>query len=313
MGRKVERREKKRGEFVGGERKDGNMAPGNPASLLGIQQEINRKSINSSIHLKTKFKGEIMIYNTYQPVERLRPFIKYYALTETEAESTYKVFPTTGMVLGFQYRGQLAVIHDGSETPLYSAGITGISDAFKLFKNRHNTGSILVYFTETGFAHFATPPANELFNLSISLDHIFEKNLIAEVEEKLSLPQTDTERIIIVEQFFLSQLKEKEMDKLVIEAVKLIYQSRGTIRIKELGKRLFISQSPLEKRFRRTVGVSPKKFASIIRFNTVLDAMCGEKSLADICYENQFFDQAHFIKDFKQYTGETPDGFRSIL
>lgn len=56
-----------------------------------------------------------------------------------------------------------------------------------------------------------------------------------------------------------------------------------------------------------------KKFASIVRFNKVLDNLNETKSLTEICYENHFFDQAHFIKDFKQFTGDTPENFKRFL
>ena len=98
-----------------------------------------------------------------------------------------------------------------------------------------------------------------------------------------------------------------------MEAAKLIYQSKGTIKISEFHEKLFISQSPFEKRFRKLVGTTPKKFASIVRFNSVLNDLPNIKSLTDICYENNFFDQAHFIKDFKQYTGDTPETFKRLL
>jgi len=61
------------------------------------------------------------------------------------------------------------------------------------------------------------------------------------------------------------------------------------------------------------VATTPKKFASIVRFNCVLSDLSNIKSLTDICYENNFFDQAHFIKDFKQYTGDTPETFKRFL
>src|SRR5690606_25828300 len=121
------------------------------------------------------------------------------------------------------------------------------------------------------------------------------------------------QRIKIIEEFLLSQLNGFETDKLITEAVKLIYQSKGRIRVKELNKKLFISQSPLEKRFRKVVGTTAKKFASIVRFNSVLDTMSETKSLTEISYENNFFDQAHFIKDFKRFTGDTPEKFKRFL
>ncbi|MEI9933935.1 MAG: helix-turn-helix domain-containing protein [Ferruginibacter sp.] len=247
------------------------------------------------------------------PTDLLKPHIKYFVVSENELENEYKVLPSSGLVIGFQYKGKLATIKDSKESKLTSAGITGIADSFKIFKNSAGIGTVLVYFTETGFTHFASNPANELFNLSLSLDDIFEKSKVNEVEEKLAVAATDKQRIKIIEQFLLSQLKNIQADKLIVEAVKLIYQSNGTIRIKELNEKLFISQSPFEKRFRKVVGTTPKKFASIVRFNTVLHNLNNTKSLTEICYENNFFDQAHFIKDFKQFTGDTPESFKRFL
>jgi AraC-like DNA-binding protein len=238
-----------------------------------------------------------MKFDKHIPSERLKPYIKYFVVSENEFENQYKVFPSSGLVMGFQYQGQLVTVKNNSENKLTFAGITGISDSYKIFKNTANTGTILVYFTEIGFTNFASHPANELFNLSISLENIFDKTSVNEVEEKLTL----------------LQLKDIQTDNLIVEAVKLIYQSNGTIRIKELNEKLFISQSPLEKRFRKIVGTTPKKFASIVRFNSVLDNLTKTKSLTEICYENNFFDQAHFIKYFKQFTGDTPENFKRFL
>jgi AraC-like DNA-binding protein len=254
-----------------------------------------------------------MKFDKYLPTEQLKPYIKYFVVSENDLEREYKVFPSSGLVIGFQYKGQLASIKSNTVNKLKSAGITGISDGYKIFRNSDDIGTILVFFTEIGFTHFASHPANELFNLSISLDDIFEKNNVTEVEEKLVIATTDKQRIKIVEQFLLAQLKGIETDKLIVEAVKLIYQARGTMRIKELSEKLFISQSPFEKRFRKVVGTTAKKFASIVRFNTVLDHLNEAKILTEICYENNFFDQAHFIKDFKQFTGDTPENFKRFL
>lgn len=254
-----------------------------------------------------------MKFDKYFPTEVLRSYIKYFVVSENELESEYNVFPSSGLVIGFQYKGQLSTYTNTKETQLASAGITGITDSYKIFKNSAGIGTILVYFTETGFAHFASLPANELFNLNISLDNIFDKDETGKIEEKLMIATTDKERVKIVEQFLLSQLKDIETDRLIVEAVKLIYETKGTIRIKELNDKLCISQSPFEKRFRKVVGTTAKKFASIVRFNTVLDNLNETKSLIEICYENNFFDQAHFIRDFKKYTGSTPENFKRFL
>lgn len=254
-----------------------------------------------------------MRFDKFIPADKLKPYIKYFAVSENEVGMEYKVFPSSGLVIGFQYKGQLAVLKNNMESKLASAGITGISDSYKIFKNSAGIGTILVFFTETGFTHFASHPTNELFNQSISLDYIFDRNAIAQIEEQLALVHTDKQRIQAVEKFMLSQLKHIQTDKLIVEAVKLIYQSNGTIRIKELNEKLFISQSPFEKRFRKVVGTTPKKFASIVRFNSILDNLSKARSLTEICYENNFFDQTHFIKNFRQFTGDTPENFKRFL
>jgi AraC-like DNA-binding protein len=254
-----------------------------------------------------------MKFDKHIPTEQLSPYIKYFVVSENDFENEYKVFPSSGLVIGFQYKGQLKTIKNQIESKLSSSGITGITDSYRLFKNSSSIGTVLVYFTEIGFTHFVSHPANELFNLSLSLDDIFDKKSVNEVEEKLAFADTDKQRVEIVEHFLLSQLKHIQIDKLIIEAVKLIYQSNGTIRIKELTDKLFISPSPFEKRFRKIVGTTPKKFASIIRFNAVLESMDKPKSLTEIGFENNFFDQAHFIKDFKRFTGDTPEHFKRLL
>jgi len=132
-----------------------------------------------------------MKFDKHFPTEQLKSYIKYFVVSENELENEYKVFPSSGLVIGFQYKGQLAAVKDNTESKLTTAGITGITDGYKVFKNSADIGTILVYFTEIGFTHFASHPANELFNLSLSLEDIFDKNSVTEVEEKLTIATTD--------------------------------------------------------------------------------------------------------------------------
>ncbi len=254
-----------------------------------------------------------MRFDQFIPSEKLQPYIKHFVISENELENEYRVLPSSGLVIGFQYSGRLSTVKDGQSDILNASGITGITDSYRVFRNSAGIGTVLVYFTETGFAHFSMHPTNELFNQSVSLSDLFDRGRVHEVEDKLALATTDRQRIAIVERFLLSQLRDIQTDRLVVEAVRLIYQRKGDIRIRELNEQLAISQSPFEKRFRKVVGTSPKKFASIIRFNAVLQDFDREKSLIDICYEHNFFDQAHFIKDFKKFTGDTPENYKRFL
>ena len=53
-----------------------------------------------------------MRFDKFIPTDQLKPFIKYYVISENDVKSEYKVFPSSGLVMGFQYRGQLTNIQN---------------------------------------------------------------------------------------------------------------------------------------------------------------------------------------------------------
>ena len=150
------------------------------------------------------------------------------------------------------------------------------------------------------------------FQESLSLDNFMLRSELLVLEEQLCEAGNDAKRIKLVENFLLLHITHTEPDPLVLSAITLIIQSRGDIRIRELMEKLNISQSPLEKRFRKVVGASPKKFATIVRARNVLVAMeNGKHDYAE--YLSAFYDQAHFIKSFKKFAGVTPEQYLKRL
>jgi YesN/AraC family two-component response regulator len=252
-----------------------------------------------------------MKFNTYIPCDILKPFVKSFAVQESTIENTYKVLPDTSLVIGFQYRGRLSRIHNGQESSLSVSGVSGLADYSRTFKNSPRIGTVLIFFKEAGATPFFKQPLHELFRESVSLDNFMLRSELLCLEEQLAEAKTDTQRIASVEHFLISRMANTEPDKLVLAALSLIHKSKGNIRIKELMEQLHISQSPLEKRFRQAVGASPKKFASIVRLKNVIQQYNTVSSLTELGYETGFYDQAHFIKEFKTFTGDTPEKFFS--
>lgn len=223
----------------------------------------------------------------------------------------YKVLPDTGLVIGFQYKGGLSYLDGNLETKLSKSGVTGLRDSYRIFKNSPDTGSVLVFFKEAGASFFFKEPIHEFFRESLSLEHFMLRSELMVLEENLCEADADEKRIAVIEQFLISRIRPAATDELVTGALALIHSSRGNIRIKDLAAQLHISQSPLEKRFRHTVGTSPKKFASIVRFKHAMQQYEGQRTLTDLGYEAGFYDQAHFIKEFRNFTGENPEAFFS--
>ncbi len=98
--------------------------------------------------------------------------------------------------------------------------------------------------------------------------------------------------------------------QLCIEAV---LQSNGTISIEKLADELQIGKRQLERKFQAVVGLNLKMFSRIIRFNYALQLI--EKKEFDgftkVAYDGGFYDQPHFIKDFKDLTGLNPKQYFS--
>jgi len=248
---------------------------------------------------------------TFLPCDILKPFIKSFVISEVEKESTYEVLPDTGLVIGFQFKGRLHKIENNKSASLAVSGITGLTDHSSTFRNSDNIGTVLVFFREGGASQFFRQPLHELFRESVSLDNFMLRSELLFLEEELAEAKSDDKRISAVERFLIARMKNTEPDKLVLAALALIHKSKGNIWISELMDQLHISQSPLEKRFRQAVGTSPKKFASIVRFKYVVTGYNPRSSLTELGYEAGFYDQAHFIKEFKTFTGETPEKFFS--
>ncbi|HZX74407.1 MAG TPA: DUF6597 domain-containing transcriptional factor, partial [Cyclobacteriaceae bacterium] len=108
---------------------------------------------------------------TFLPRDILKPFIKSFVISEVEQESTYKVLPDTGLVIGFQFKGRLHKIGNNKSASLAVSGITGLTDHSSTFRNSDNIGTVLVFFREAGASQFFRQPLHELFRESVSLDN----------------------------------------------------------------------------------------------------------------------------------------------
>lgn len=249
-----------------------------------------------------------MGFRSYTPADILKPYVTSFVISESHQAAVYKVLPGTGIVMGFQYVGKLSYEEGGETKPLQAAGITGLMDSYRIFSNTPGTGTVLVLFSETGAAAFFPGPMHELFNKSLSLDVLLLRSQMDVVVEQLCEAADDARRIAVVESFLVSRLGASRADELVSLAVSIIRHHAGRIRIAQLADRLHISQGRLEKRFRAVVGASPKKFASIVRLRHLVDHAHNHE-LAQAGFEAGYFDQAHFIRDFKSFTGDTPGTF----
>jgi AraC-like DNA-binding protein len=245
----------------------------------------------------------------YIPTEILRPFIKAFKIIESQDEVVNRVLPNTSLAIAFCYKGQVNYLTGQVTDNLPVSAISGLRRSVRLINYLKDTATIIVLFKETGPTAFFKDSIHELFEESVSLDNFIRREEIERIEEQLTVAQNNKQRIAIIEQFFLSKLYNYRPDQLISTAVDIIYSKKGIVKIKELAQSLYISHDAFEKRFRKIVGSSPKQFSSIVRMASIIKQKKQGAPLTDMAFDAGYFDQAHFNKDFKLFTGQTPTDF----
>lgn len=122
--------------------------------------------------------------------------------------------------------------------------------------------------------------------------------------------------IRIVEQNLVRKLRNNNAaddtsNKIISHAITCILKDGPTVALPQIAQDCGISIRTLQRKFRESVGVSPKYFARIMRFQQSLFFLQkGLENITTISYNLGFFDQAHFIHEFKAFSGLTPSRFQ---
>ena len=135
---------------------------------------------------------------------------------------------------------------------------------------------------------------------------VFNKNNLEQLVEKLFLAQTDAQILSAVDTFLISQLIKEKVDLRLISAIKLITFHKIS-KVDCLSDKLNLSTSTLRNIFRDNIGLSPKEYIRIKRINDILSFKIeSDEKLTQLAYCFGYFDQAHFIHDFKTTVGVSP-------
>lgn len=180
-----------------------------------------------------------------------------------------------------------------------------------IIDSRGESACVQVDFTPTGARRFFGVPMSELAARMIPLDDIL--GLPAHrLRDRLEEEPNWERRLDLVETLVYRRLLEQPpSDRQAATAIGHIAASQGTVSITTIAAELDCSRKHLNEIFRRNVGIAPKTYARMVRFHHVRRlAMTGQRSWADIAQECGFSDQAHMSRDFLEFCGETPSGWK---
>jgi AraC-like DNA-binding protein len=169
---------------------------------------------------------------------------------------------------------------------------------------------IAVHFKAGGGFPFFGVPACELRDHTIDLDLVWGRGA-ARVRDQLWEARTPAHRFAILERALLDSARGFECDAAVRYAIAEFTRSNGARRVSDVVEQTGVPWNRLLARFEAEVGVTPKVFCRLERFNRVLAESDGRREVnwTNVALACGYFDQAHFNHDFREFTGLTPSDY----
>jgi AraC-like DNA-binding protein len=243
------------------------------------------------------------------PSPRTAAFVERYTIVESDDEATRVLIPEPGLHLGVRYRGAASLVDGDRATRLGDLVVTGLRSSARTIRTHAGGGIVVALFRPAGAAAVFSTPLHELFGATAALDALVARRDAARLGERIAEPADAARRVAIVEDFLAAQASRAARDPVVDAAIAAIAACHGAVRIAALADQLGISQDPLEKRFRRIVGGSPKQLASILRVRRAIELGRAGASWSTVAYRAGYFDQSHFIREFRAIVGQPPTRF----
>lgn len=248
-----------------------------------------------------------MRMTTIKPSSAVAGLVRTFIAVETDTEAVRTLIPETGAVLGIRYQGSATLIASGGEVALPDVTLTGMRNVVRRMRTSAGGGVIVTCFCEDGASALFGRQMHLLFNEIIGPEQFASAEALETLRIAVKNAPDLATRVRTLEQFLLGY-RPVERDHAVLAAVRAMRSVRGAISIRSLAAGLGMSQDRFEKRFRRIIGTSPKQYCSLLRLRWALQGV-GRESLAALALESGYYDQSHFIREFRSVMGAAPGRF----
>ena len=262
------------------------------------------------------------ILNFYKPKPPLSKFVDNFWLYEgyEGQHKTERILPTGTLELVINLRQNELLFHDDERPQNYSrfSGAV-VSGAHGRSFAPHNTEEVCiigVHFKPGGAFPFLGLPAGDLADTHVDLETIW--GLAAgELRQRLCEARTSAERFQLLQDALLSRLCQGvEQHYAVSAALEIFWKNQAGPTVREAAKYLGLSQRRFIQCFKAEVGMTPKLFSRIQRFQQTrtLIQQNSSPNWAALALDLGYFDQSHLIREFLEFSGLSPTDYqRSIL
>ncbi|NND23467.1 MAG: AraC family transcriptional regulator [Acidimicrobiia bacterium] len=251
----------------------------------------------------------------------LYPYIDCYLFPKFEYDS---MLHTQGGVLEVLPSPQTSIILFFSEPSFYFEYeelkrydefiLTGYYKKPKKIFRTSSLDQMIIKFSPIGIQSLLDFQISEIMDSYLSIEEVFKDDFY-KLKSNLQKANSYKERILTFERFMISKLSlTKSIDERVNKLISYIYENKGCHGIKQISQDLGIGERTIQRIIQKYVGINYKSFSKLIRFNEarkLLTRFDLKEYTSQLAYKLNYFDQAHFIHDFKSFSNLTPSQFIS--
>ena len=259
-----------------------------------------------------------MAYQTYIPPPPLSDFVDMFWSYEgyEPPHSRERVIPTGKMQVIVNLREDVLRVYDRQDhrrfQSLGGSLISGTHSRFVVIDTASQASTVGVLFKAGGAQPFLEISAGELRDADVPLDALWGTKA-TELRGRLLEAQTPEARFGVLEQALLAQVARPLTHHPAVAFALRAFQRMPRTRraVKEVSERTSLSQRRFIQLFREEVGLTPKLFCRILRFQEVIRLVGSERHVewAELALRCGYFDQAHFVHDFRAFSGTTPTNY----
>ena len=250
-----------------------------------------------------------MIIEYRKPSEALAPFVDHFWEKQVEESGIIPydietIFPEDQTVLTYSFGKDYYRSHANTENfkAINGVQLEGLHQAPNFYKHQPGIHIFGVKFRVGGLYAFLNSPVSNTNNLSIDAATLF--SILPELESKMGFEL----RCQLMETYLVDMLIDKQVKK-YFKLLQLIEELESDVHT------IYNSYKTLSRLFQEVIGISPKEYVQIKRINKSLALFASTKDIKsqDLADQLGYYDSAHFINEFKKYTGKTPSSLKNSL
>jgi AraC-like DNA-binding protein len=255
---------------------------------------------------------ESMVFNTFPAPAYLAEYVRFFWILESNEPATFPfIHRATAECCPefiFYFKGEVKVFtsEDNAEKT-FASGIYAQSRDFRKFAIEKEFGMLGVYLYPQTIPLLFDIPANKLTDYNLDIASVFG-NEGSMLEDRVMCAATHPHRIELISDFLRKKLVQPQKRSSYLSATIRNAISTGmTPSVREMASTCNLSIRQIERDFQSLSGFSPRLFSKLTRFRALMENFPAKSnSMADLAYEFNYYDQSHFINDFKRFTGLSP-------